>query len=172
MSDRLFARRGRDGAIRVLYPYRLPDLYAELNGRFWSGQLPPALSLPQAVAGPIGAQPRFVLLRRVSCRLPARARRGLRGYTGSRAFGLRAVGTFRPPWLTGPARILIAAPLGADRERQALLHEMIHCGLWFAGFPTEAHGPRFVAELDRLARAGEPWARDAAAESREHPQET
>jgi len=35
---------------------------------------------------------------------------------------------------------------------------MIHAQLHFAGFPTERHGPRFVAELDRLIALGEAWA--------------
>jgi hypothetical protein len=69
----------------------------------------------------------------------------------------------------GPAEIRILAPLEADKERAVLLHEMIHCGLWFAGFTSERHGARFVAELERLAAEGEPWATLEAEHYRDHP---
>ena len=69
-----------------------------------------------------------------------------------------------------PAVIQIMSPQAPDAERRVMLHEMIHCGLWFAGFTNERHGPRFVAELERLAAQGETWAAEKAEFYREHPQ--
>jgi hypothetical protein len=64
-----------------------------------------------------------------------------------------------------PAEIRVLSPLG-DGERQTLLHEMSHAALWFAGFHAERHGPRFVAELERLHGLGEAWALEQAARYR------
>ncbi len=47
--------------------------------------------------------------------------------------------------------------------RRVLLHEMAHCSVWIAGVRDDGeHGPRFVAELKRLAARGEAWALDQA----------
>jgi len=168
MSGEVFHARVRpDGSVRIVYPHRLTDLYAELNERFWSGQLPPILRSPTIFASP----PRYVMLRRVSCGVVSYrspwlpVRKGLRGCGGSYARG-----TFRPPGQHWPAQIRIVSPLPADEERAVLLHEMIHCGLWFAGFTSEQHGPRFVAELERLATMGEAWTTDEGTYYREHPE--
>ena len=47
---------------------------------------------------------------------------------------------------------------------------MVHCALWFGGMQDEWHGPRFVAELDRLLGEGEEWAREEAEYFRAHPE--
>jgi hypothetical protein len=164
MSGKILrGRPGRDGSVRVIYPHTLPDLYAELNTRFWGGGLPPTLRTPTIFRDP----PRYVMLRRVSCFLASPWRSTRKGL--ATCDGQHAVGIFRPPGQHWPAQIRIASPLMPDEEREVLLHEMIHCGLWFAGFPKEQHGPRFVSELERLAGAGEAWAKAAADQYREQP---
>jgi len=140
----------------------LRDLYAECNVRFWEGRLPAPERAP-AFGGDVLAR---ISVRRVGAvSVPmTREVRGLRADGGVSCFG-----TFRPP--TGkiwPARIRVLSPLADEGERAVLLHEMCHAAVWFSGFHDEKHGPRFIAELERLAAMGEAWAvEDAARYKRE-----
>jgi hypothetical protein len=158
-------RSSKDGALRIRYQYRLRDLYEELNSRFWDGRLPsPQRTL--LIGGPV--ETRGISVRRVPCWSSSpwqSARKGLKS-SGS----CYAVGIFRPPGEFWPATIRIMSPQAPEEERRVLLHEMIHCGLWFAGFTHERHGPRFVVELERLAAHGETWAVGKAEHYREHPE--
>jgi hypothetical protein len=58
-----------------------------------------------------------------------------------------------------PGRVIrVMGMLPDDQERQVLLHEMCH-----AATPGDGHGPRWLAEMRRLAAEhGEAWAADAA----------
>lgn len=132
-------------------PHRpLHALYAELNVTFWGGRLP-APERKILYGGPIAD--RGVYVRRV------RARDGMVGLRNGDDYCL---GLFLPPGPLTPPRILVLSPLGAEYERRVLLHEMAHTALWIAGFHAENHGPRFVAELERLAGLGEAWALEEA----------
>jgi hypothetical protein len=137
-------------------PRALRDLYEGFNVQFWDGRLPHA----QRVLT-VGGDPfmRGISLRRVGV--------GPFGSHGLRCKGARGfvTGLFRPPGAHWPAEIRILSSLG-DRERRVLLHEMSHAAAWFGGFPDEKHGPRFVAELERLATLGETWAAEDAARYR------
>jgi SprT-like family len=93
---------------------------------------------------------RAVVVRRVGLR------DGMDGLRVRRQPG--CLGRFSPPGQFYPARIQVLSPLGAEGERRVLLHEMIHCAIYFDGFKGERHGPRFVAEIERLAALGETWA--------------
>jgi hypothetical protein len=141
----------------------LAALYTQLNEHFWEGQLPPPT--PPGVYG--GDTRRGVVVRRVGIR---RRLAALYGTRGLRVRGIPAdafcYGRFSAPSRFYPARIQVVSPLSQDDERQALLHEMVHCRLFFAGFTTEPHGARFVAELERLAAMGEAWALEQAADYR------
>lgn len=123
----------------------MESLYDEMNARYFDGRLPPTRR-----AGLYGGDLRAVVVRRVGLR---------NGMRGLRAGDRRACdGVFTPPAPPfHPARINVLA-LGEEGERRTLLHEMIHCGIYFGGVKGERHGPRFVAELRRLASLGETWA--------------
>lgn len=128
----------------------LTKLYAELNIEFWGGKLPSPHSSGRLGSGPPAE--RGVVVRRVGIRL-------FSGGLRLRGSNLRASGRFTPPGQYWPARIAIVSGLPKRVERQVLLHEMIHCHLHFAGAKeADAHGPLFVAELERLASLGESWA--------------
>jgi len=124
-------------------------LYEELNAKFWDGRLPP-VQRELTVGG--DPRSRGVQIRRVGIRS---SMRGLRvsgqGY---------CIGRFVPAGAFWPARINILSPLRAAEERRVLLHEMIHCALFFAGIEDLEHGVPFGAELERLADLGEAWARE------------
>jgi len=116
--------------------------YRELNARYWQGQLPP--TVPRG----LGFVSRAVAVYRVGMLL--------------RNGGHGALGRFVP---STPARIQIVSLLTHEHERQVLLHEMVHCHLHFAGHrfePGNYHDAPFVAELRRLAAAGESWATEQA----------
>jgi hypothetical protein len=140
----------------------LAALYTALNAQFWDGQLPPAM--PRGVFVYDARTHRGVVVLRRGVRV------GVAGLcsgflrAGSGPYG--ALGVFRPPRGFRPAHLTVMSPLSRAEERQVLLHEMVHCGLYFAGFPNELHGDRFVAELERLAARGETWATADAARYR------
>ncbi len=152
--------------MRRRYSLSLRHLYIVLNERFWGGQLPPPLRSNKRMNIPIADLPQFVMLRRVGVSLwgsiPRLHRSQPDGFCG---------GVFIPPGESWPAQIRVLSPLGAEQERRTLLHEMVHCGLRFAGVTEEGHGPRFIAELERLVAQGEDWALEQAAYYREHPQD-
>jgi len=134
----------------------LATLYADLNAQFWQGALVPTL-------------PRGLYVATRYHRAVVVQRRGFRTDGAGLCSGFlqatgcsRALGLFRPPGQFRPAHIHVMSPLAREEERQTLLHEMVHCYLYFAGFPAEGHGPRFIAELERLASRGEAWAAEEA----------
>lgn len=132
----------------------LREVYDELNAQFFGGRLPHPLR-ELVIGGPV--ETRGILVRRVGAR---DGMRGLRFRAGQKQG--HCSGIFCPPGRFWPAAIRVLSPLGGEYERRVLLHEMSHAAVWFAGFRQEAHGPRFVAELTRLADLGEAWALEAA----------
>jgi hypothetical protein len=68
---------------------------------------------------------------------------------------LTALGTYRRATRT----IVLLTSLAADRLRRVMLHEMCHVATHDEHDP---HGARWLAELARLAAAGEPLAREEA----------
>jgi hypothetical protein len=79
------------------------------------------------------------------------------------ARGQYRLGMFRAPGDYWPARIVVdvarASQAHVGGARAVLLHQMIHCALYFAGCPdVDAHGLGFLAELKRLSARGETWA--------------
>ncbi|MGH2368560.1 MAG: SprT-like domain-containing protein [Chloroflexota bacterium] len=132
----------------------LREMYQMLNTACFAGRLPP--TMPTGVYGVnLGA----VVVRRTGLRAFMLGLRGKR--RGPAVSG--SLGTFRPPGPFMPAQIRVVAHLSAEQERRVLLHEMAHLAVWAAGFHDEGHGPRFVGELERLARFGEGWAPEEAA---------
>ena len=141
----------------------LREVYAELNVSHFNGRLPEAGKGEEIFYGDLTPpERRRVMVRRVGVHRLF-GTRGLRDGRGGHCDGL----FFTPRGLRG-ARILVLA-LGGEPERRTLLHEMAHAAVWFAGHRGERHGPRFVAELERLATLGEAWAAESAAHYREHP---
>ena len=146
---------------RRRYSRTLREIYTDLNALFWGGRLP----LPQRepiLGGAIEA--RGILVRRVGCRWDGTTK-GLR-VRGKAGF---CTGLFIPPGKYSPAEIRVLA-VGGEQERRTLLHEMAHVALYFGGIKEEGHGPRFVAELEKLAEHGEEWAIEQVEYYRTHPE--
>jgi hypothetical protein len=139
----------------------LAALYTALNEQFWDGQLPP--TMPRGVFMSDARTHRGVVVLRhgVHVGVAGLCSGFLRGGGVAGPYG--ALGMWRPPGTYRPAHLTVMSPLPRVEERQVLLHEMVHCHLHFAGFPREGHGPRFLAELERLAARGETWATADAA---------
>jgi hypothetical protein len=128
----------------------LHALYDHFNVTFWEGRLPRAIPV-MLFGGPVEERGMFV------------RRGGARDGQGLLSGDSYCVGLFRPAGKFTPPRILVLSPLGAEMERRVLLHEMAHAAVWIAGGCWEPqHGPRFRAELERLAGRGEGWATEEA----------
>src|SRR3989442_4238632 len=55
---------------------------------------------------------------------------------------------FHRPGEFWPAEIRVLSPLREIREREVLLHEMVHFALYLAGVREEQHGEHFIAALE------------------------
>jgi hypothetical protein len=123
-------------------------LYDDLNRAFFDGRLPKTIR-----PGWIG---------RLAAKEIVVVRVGINWRTrGLRCGGRYGVGRYSPPGEIHPARIEVIAGLRPEWERRVLLHEMIHADLYVRGEhdrSEDGHGPKFRAELQRLAELGEAWA--------------
>lgn len=105
----------------------LRQLFIDINTRHFNGRLPAIPVVWEPALADVGALVK-------------------QAFTLEGMFGIHA----------GKAMILLHPRLAPDREAltRALAHEMVHAYLHTIGESTTSHGPRFQAELKRLANEG------------------
>jgi hypothetical protein len=131
----------------------LAALYAELNAKFWDGQLPPTIHPEVQAPGLMAVQVSQIYWANLDLLL-----RDCSRPLGDQGGPSR--GAFIDRGLWAPSAIYVISGLLPEEEREVLLHEMCHCAVSQHGTEALAHGPRFLAQLERIR---EPWAQDQCA---------
>jgi SprT-like family len=124
-------------------------LFAEYNRRYWGGRLPAysvrRVSLPDGIVGHCDVKRRIIFLSTAPTLSVAETERVFAGES------------IKKKWKKA------TQPMNRH-ERRVLLHEMCHAAV--RSGCLSAHNARWRREMERLADAGETWARQAAAEYR------
>ena len=123
---------------------RLSEVFSALNWRYFDGQLPHYRVRRARLADPDMDEMRREL-RRLRGQRPWRPRRRWADLLGDCHVAARC--------------IRVSDALSSEDERRVLLHEMCH-----AATPGDGHGRHWCREMRRLAKLGEVWAAEEAAD--------